>query len=108
MLIGPAAWQMIDRALTPLIRSGMTTKCLSMVVAPNSQMSERYCIDTEYGQLPVKVSIYLKKGQAYIIEDPIGRRIIYLRVYKYRCQISATKATRTTDGTLTAKVTPYN
>lgn len=71
--IGPKAMQMINNALTPIIKSGKSIDRIKFMVCPTSPVAQEAIIETEHGLLLVVPGMYLKKGFSYLIESPISR-----------------------------------
>lgn len=63
----PKAEHLINTALHPLIKSGCHIADLDLHVSFNSQLSTQDSVITPYGYLGIKVSEYIPKGYAYII-----------------------------------------
>lgn len=69
----PKAAQMVDDALSPLIRKGCRIENLKLVVCPSAPISQNQSIDTRFGALRVEPGMYVPKGVAYLIEDPLRK-----------------------------------
>lgn len=69
----PKAQEMIYNALAPLICNGCKIENLKLVVCPSAPISQNQTIDTRFGVLRVEPGIYVPKGVAYVIEDPLRK-----------------------------------
>lgn len=69
----PKAQEMIYNALVPLICKGCKIENLKLVVCPSAPISQNQTIDTRFGVLRVEPGIYVPKGVAYVIEDPLRK-----------------------------------
>lgn len=82
--MNPKAVQMIENALDPLIRSGCRIERLNLVVCPAAEIAQHQTVRTRYGQIRVKPDGFVRKGLAYIIEDPGRKGRGFAWVFGYR------------------------
>lgn len=73
--IHPQAVNMINMALSKVIRKGRKAERMQLYVWPHSDMAKHQTIKTAFGELRICTSEYLSKGYSYIREDLIAEEI---------------------------------
>lgn len=68
--MNPRALQMIEDALGPMVRSGRRIERIKLIVCPESPISEMKSVQTRFGVLEVKPDYMVRKGLAFLMEDP--------------------------------------
>lgn len=69
----PKAAQMVDDALRRVIQKGSKLENLKLMVCPSAPISQNQTIETRFGVLRIEPGMYVPKGVAYIIEDPLRK-----------------------------------
>ncbi|MEC0092487.1 hypothetical protein [Paenibacillus macquariensis] len=71
-MISPVAIQMIEIALTPIIRSGKRVDNINLMVCPTSNISQLLNIETRFGLVKIVPGDCVPKGYSYLIEKPLS------------------------------------
>lgn len=66
----PRAEQMIHDALDFLVHKGCSIERLKMVVCADAPIAKYRMISTRFGMLRIDPDPFVRKGLAYVIEDP--------------------------------------
>lgn len=74
-MIKPKAMQMINEAISPLVRRGRRIDRMKLVVCPSAAIASLEMVQTKYGPLRIVPDGHVPKGVSYVIEDPgqVGR-----------------------------------
>lgn len=70
--IHPQAVQMINMALSKVIRRGRRIERMQLYVCPRSELAQHHVIQTSFGDLRIHPGENLSKGYSYLLEDPGG------------------------------------
>ncbi|MEK3987441.1 hypothetical protein MHB77_29350 [Paenibacillus sp. FSL K6-3166] len=70
--IHPQAVNMINMALSKVIRKGGKIERMQLYVCPRSELAQHYIIKTAFGDLRIHPGDFVPKGYSYLLEDPGG------------------------------------
>lgn len=75
---------MIEAALAPILRKGVSIERMSLVVCPESQISKMQMVQTRFGFLVISPGEFIPKGVSYLIEDQgrVGRSFGWVSIPK--------------------------
>lgn len=85
--LDPRALYMIETALAPIMRKGVSIERMSLVVCPESRIAKMQMVQTRFGFLVISPGEFIPKGVSYLIEDQgrIGRAFGWVSIpAKYR------------------------
>ncbi|MEK3963532.1 hypothetical protein [Paenibacillus sp. FSL H7-0323] len=68
--IHPRAVQMINIALSEIVRKGGKVERMQMHVCPQSELAQHQVIQTAFGYLRIHLNDFVPKGYSYVLEDP--------------------------------------
>ncbi|ETT61242.1 hypothetical protein BSK66_31615 [Paenibacillus odorifer] len=70
--IHPHAVQMINVALSEIVRKGGKVERMHLHVCPRSELAQHQVIQTAFGYLRIHLNDFVPKGYSYVLEDPGG------------------------------------
>lgn len=70
--IHPQAVNMINIALSEVIRRGSKIERMQLHVCPRSELAQHQVIQTAFGDLRIHLNDFVPKGYSYVLEDPGG------------------------------------
>lgn len=72
--IHPQAVNMINIALSKVIRRGNRIECMQLHVCPKSDLAQHHIIKTAFGDLRIHSEDFVPKGYSYLLADPGGEK----------------------------------
>lgn len=70
--IHPQAVQMINKALSDVIRRGRKAERMQLYVSLRSEMAQHQIVKTAFGDIRIHPGDFVPKGYSYLMEDPGG------------------------------------
>lgn len=70
--IHPQAVNMINMALSKVIRRGSKIECMQLHVCQKSELAQHHIIKTAFGDLRIHPGDFVPKGYSYLLEDSGG------------------------------------
>ncbi|MDH6370570.1 hypothetical protein M2444_002350 [Paenibacillus sp. PastF-3] len=72
--IHPKAVNMINMALSKVIRRGSKIERMQLHVCPRSELAQHQIIQTTFGDLRIRLNDFFPKGYSYLLEEPGGAK----------------------------------